>query len=146
MTTTFVIAAVLVLMIFNDHNTLVVVKGDPDTSFHFKCCGSTSDASGQARTNALAVMDAAIALVSPGKGFHACDYGQDGPLAGYARCYPSSSSGEDCKLCLYNAQFRVVDVECPGVTEVGSNLRIVLWNTQPLGRASRICRVVLYPR
>ncbi|CAL1380023.1 unnamed protein product [Linum trigynum] len=114
--TNFLTTSLLVLialLIFSDGISLVVATGDYNNNeIDHRCDEDAGKYDDQALKNeTLKSIDCAIAAVAGGHP-NKCTYNLDSEFFAAANCTLTLSQ-EDCKSCLYNAQYRVVDTYCP---------------------------------
>ncbi|CAI0554807.1 unnamed protein product [Linum tenue] len=108
-TKSFSLVVLIASLIFSDGIYIVVAKGYNIDKIG-SGCGKQRDPSNEMRLQALHSIDSAILAVVSGSP-NACGKAPDSTIYAAANC-ARALSDEECKLCLYNAQFRVVDVDC----------------------------------
>ncbi|CAI0554806.1 unnamed protein product [Linum tenue] len=108
-----------VLLIFSDGFHGAVAKTEPlDFNKHRVDgnCGEIVDASPEMRVEALRSLDLAIDVATKDKKPNTCAMATGSSIFAAANCSKALSKDkrmDDCRHCLFNAQFRAVDKECP---------------------------------
>ncbi|CAL1380020.1 unnamed protein product [Linum trigynum] len=107
--TSFSAVVLIAALTFSDDTFILIVKGYNVDKIG-SGCGRKSDDSNEMRMQALGSIDSAIRFVVSGSP-NTCAQAAKSTVFAAANC-ARGLSDHDCELCLYNAQWRVVDVEC----------------------------------
>ncbi|CAL1409102.1 unnamed protein product [Linum trigynum] len=110
---------ILAVLIFSDGFHGAVAKTEPlDFNKHRVDgnCGEWVDSRPEMRVEALRSIDLAIDVATKGKKPNTCAMATGSSIFAAVNCSKELSKPkrtDDCRNCLFNAQFRAVDKECP---------------------------------